>query len=317
MNTTGNHNKTSVKELKTDNRKAITFLIFPAVILSVGLPLSNAENIFLWVVSQALLGIFFFQCFIFLHETGHYSFFRNKWMNKITGHLCGVISFIPFTSWVAIHNLHHKWTGYRDKDPTTEGTVSPVFSLPVKWLINISWITFFPLFTIGYRFGNYWSPGKLKKHLPSDKLKIIRINQLLIVLIYIVVFSLGGKWLLIHAGLAYYISLAISDIIILSQHSHIDIPLAGDEQVKPMSYRDQVQYTRSLRTVTFIEKYFLLNFNLHELHHAYPGIPAYELHNINEPTPNKRAVLQYLRKAKKMSGIMFVFNTTKNSGIEI
>ncbi|MBA3899167.1 MAG: fatty acid desaturase [Bacteroidetes bacterium] len=317
MNTKLQPKAASRKDFMANNFSALLHLLLPAFFALTGLLLSVSQNIFLFIAGQLLLGIFFFQCFILLHETGHYSFFPSKALNRLAGHIFGVFSFIPFESWVSVHNLHHKWTGWRDKDPTTEGTVSPKFSKPIKAIVNVSWKIGFPLFTIGYRLGNYWSHKKLKKYLNPDKLKKAYINQFLLVGIYFTLFLFFGKWLLVHLGIAYFISLMISDIIILSQHSHIEIPVSNGQEVKPISYQEQIPYTRSILFNKFIAKYLLLNFNLHELHHAYPGTPAYHLHKHLLKTPNARPFMQYILKAKKMSGEKFVFNTSKSTGIEV
>jgi omega-6 fatty acid desaturase (delta-12 desaturase) len=66
-------------------------------------------------------------------------------------------------------------------------------------------------------------------------------------------------------------------IIIMTQLSHIEIPVSNGEEVKPISYLKQVTYTRSFYIAQFIARYFLFHFNLHEAHHAYPGVPAYLL----------------------------------------
>src|SRR6478736_4285425 len=139
----------SIKKYRPGNLQAAAYLIVPVVLLLSSLYLSvSGGGILTWFAGQLLLGIFFFQCFILLHETGHFSFFRSAFLNRIFGHFFSFLSFIPFTSWVGIHNLHHRWTGWRDKDPTTEGTVSPGYGKVNKFLVNVAWALFLPLFTI-------------------------------------------------------------------------------------------------------------------------------------------------------------------------
>ena len=97
----------------------------------------------------------------------------------------------------------------------------------------------------------------------------------------------------------------------MSQHSHIEIPIANQEAVRPLRYKDQIIYTRSLNIYRSIAKIFFLNFNLHELHHAFPGLPAYYLDEIDSKTPNKVGFFAYLKDVKKMSGMNFIFRTSK------
>ena len=298
-------------EFKASNTKAVAYLTLPLFIMALGLYLSYSKIWSLgYITGQLLLGIFFFQCFILLHETGHYSYFKNKFANTFFGNIFAFISFIPFSSWVNIHNLHHKWTGYRDKDPTTEGTVSPKFHPLTKLLVNLSWLIWFPLFTIGYRIGNYWNIIKIKKHVAAIHLNQIYKNMLLQIILYTSLFYFSGSWILQHLLLGYFISLIISDVFILSQHSHIKIPIAGEQEVKPIRHAEQIKYTRSVNFPAWVAQYIYFNFNLHELHHFQPGLPAYYLDQVNIETPNKVSFFSYLLDAKVMSGMDFVFNTS-------
>lgn len=302
----------SAKVYKSTNARALFHLTLPLALVSLGIYLSEFKLwSFYFLPGQFLLGIFFFQCFILLHETGHFSYFGNRFLNKFFGYVFGFLSFIPFTSWVEIHNLHHKWTGYRDRDPTTEGTVRPKFGPVTKLLVNASWLLWIPLFTIGYRLGNYWKLSKLGRYLPKHAMSQVYINIALQLTGYILLFYFFGWWMLTHLLLGYVISLMISDLFILSQHSHIEIPIAGEKEVKSIRYAEQVPYTRSLALSKYVGRFIYLNFNLHELHHAYPGLPAYHLDKVDESTPNKVGFFPYLKDAKGLSGMEFVFNTSK------
>ena len=301
----------SIKSYRASNLRAFAYLVTPCLLACFGIFLSSYG---LWspayFAGQILLGVFFFQCFILLHETGHFSYFNSRSINKLFGHVFGFFSFIPLTSWIEIHNLHHKWTGFRDKDPTTEGTVSPAFGAATRLLVNFSWLFWIPLFTVGYRLGNYWNPGKLRKHLPAQAMRPVFANQALQLLLYGVLFYFAGDWIARNILLGYVISLMISDLFILSQHSHIEIPLAGSMEVKPLRYVDQLKYTRSVAISRYIGRLLYFNFNLHELHHAYPGLPAYHMDKVEIDTPNKVTFFSYLKDAKSMLGMDFVFRTS-------
>lgn len=299
-------------KFRPSNTMAFLFLLSPLLFVAIGFYLSHFETFgMLYILGQISIAIFFFQCFILLHETGHYSYFKSKLLNRIAGNIFALLAFIPFKSWVAIHNLHHKWTGYRDKDPTTEVTVSSKFSAPVKFVVNFCWLFFIPLFTVGYRIGNYWNIKKLKKHLPEKKLPAIYLNMVLQALIYASVFYFFGSWIMHWLLPAYIISLMISDLFILSQHSHIEIPLSNGKEVKPIRFSEQVQYTRSVLVFRYIGRFVYFNFHLHELHHAYPVLPSYYLDKTKIKMPNTVKFIDYLIDAKKMKGIDFVFSTSK------
>lgn len=301
-----------IKKFRPSNTMGFLYLLSPLLFVVIGLYLSLSENFgMLFILGQISLSIFFFQCFILLHETGHFSYFNSRLLNRIVGNIFALLAFIPFTSWVAIHNLHHKWTGYRDKDPTTEETVSPKFSPPIKFLVNFCWFFFIPLFTVGYRIGNYWNIKKLKKYLPERKLPVIYLNMVLQALIYASIFYFFGSWIVHYLLPAYISSLMISDLFILSQHSHIEIPLSNGKEVKPIRFSEQVQYTRSVSVFRIIGRFVYFNFNLHELHHTYPILPAYYLDKTEIKMPNTVKFIDYLIDAKKMKGIHFIFSTSK------
>src|SRR6185436_11621709 len=97
-----------------------------------------------------------------------------------------------------IHNLHHRWTGWRDRDPTTEDTVNPNFGPVMRVVVNLSWMLYFPLFSIAYRLGNYWSLKKLKKYLPAKKLPAIYLNQAIFLALYLMLFIFFGGWIVKH-----------------------------------------------------------------------------------------------------------------------
>jgi fatty acid desaturase len=152
---------------------------------------------------------------------------------------------------------------------------------------------------------------KLKKHVQERKLPEIYRNIALQILLYGFMFYFFGSWIVDHLLLAYILSLMISDLFILSQHSHIEIPLSNGKAVKPLRFSEQVQYTRSISLFRNIGSYVYFNFNLHELHHAYPILPAYYLDKTNLEMPNTVKFMHYLKDAKRMKGVDFIFNTSK------
>ena len=300
----------NIKKHKASNSQAIAFIFAHLILGAIGL---YCTFNFQWFAGQIILGFFFLQSFILLHEVGHYSFFKGRKLNTIFGHFFGVFSFIPFASWVDIHNQHHKWTGWRDKDPTTSGTVDPKHSFLVKSLINICWFLFLPLFTLGYRLGNYWNISKIKKFSAKTNIKTVVINSIIILVTWATTIFIFKGFMFQNILPAYFIGLMFSDLIILSQHSHIDIPISNGEEVKPIKYSEQIQYTRSVLLGRWIEHWLLFNFNLHEKHHAFPGLPAYYLHKQDISNVNTRSFLSYLWNAKRLSGMKFIFSTTKQS----
>jgi omega-6 fatty acid desaturase (delta-12 desaturase) len=308
---------TKTPQLKPTNGQAFISLIAPTILaLSAGFLIWNFTGLWFWI-GQLLLSFFFLQCFIILHECGHLNFFKTRQLNEVFGHVFGFLSGIPFYSWQQMHHLHHRWTGWRDKDPTTEGTIAPSKSKVTNAVVNIAWKLFIPLFYMSYKISNYWNLGKIKRFVNTTKYTKIKIQVTFYLAIYVLVFVMFYSFIWHYILPAFILSLVWKELVIMTQHSHVEMPIAAQNEVKPFSYMDQVQYTRSFYVNQWFAKYFLLNFNLHEVHHAYPGLPAYRLHEVDLLLPHEPTYFTWLKKAKSMSGVDYVFKTTKQTGIKI
>ena len=306
--------KSITSNFKARNDLAFFSLVVPLILLVSGLLLSIIHGGLLYWIGQLLLSFFFLQTFILLHECAHLSFFKTRSLNKIMGHLFGFLSMIPYYSWQQMHNLHHRWTGWRDKDPTTETTTNPSSSSTKNLIVNIAWRLFIPVFYISYKLSNYWNLFKIKRFLSPKKYNKVKIQAIIYIIIYVLLSYFFGE-LIVHLFVpAFAISLLFKELVIMTQHSHIEIPISNNIEVKPISYLDQIKYTRSSYTNSFFARYFLFNFNLHEAHHAHPAIPAYKLSHIKLDIPEKPNFFQWFFKAKKMNGIDYIFRTSKHTG---
>lgn len=65
----------------------------------------------------ALLVLFSARTFSLMHDCGHESLFRSRWLNRVTGFLLGVLNAIPQHPWARGHAFHHRhngnWERYR------------------------------------------------------------------------------------------------------------------------------------------------------------------------------------------------------------
>jgi len=313
-----------MKEKKSDqlnfeakNSSAFYFLIIPVLLVVSGWFLSFSFNIYLYWTGQLILSVFFLQTFILLHECAHLNFFKTRILNVIFGHLFGGLSLIPFYSWQQMHNLHHRWTGWRDKDPTTETTITPSKSKFTHFVINLAWWLFIPLFYLSYKLSNYWNLFKIKRFVNPKKYKKVRFQVIVYFVVYAVLGYFFWGFLMRFLVPAFAISLVWKELVIMTQHSHVEMPISTNDEVKPFSYLEQVKYTRSFYLNTFVSKYFLFNFNLHEAHHAYPGIPSYKLSYIDLNIAHAPMFLKWLYNAKSMKGVDYIFKTTKQTGKHI
>ncbi|MBL7715803.1 MAG: fatty acid desaturase [Bdellovibrionales bacterium] len=265
----------------------------------------------LYSLGQILGAVFFAQCFILLHEFGHDSFFKTRYLNTVFGQIASFLVFLPFHNWKKIHALHHKWTGWRDLDPTTEKTFDGRFGTIQRQVIHFCWKYHVPIFTLGYRLGIYWKLEKLKRHLSPRDYFACQLNMAAMVIVYIgLIFFAGDTLLRILPAL--YFSWAICDVVSLSQHSHIEMPVSNGIAVQPLKYREQAQYSRSLILPSAIGEYFYFNMNFHEAHHHYPGLPCYHLPKVQVPSKNAYPFWPWLKKVKSMPGVVFIFTTSKD-----
>jgi fatty acid desaturase len=301
-------------KLKANNLKALCYLASPLILVVSAAFAFKLNGRISYLFGTILLSVFFAQTFILLHECGHLNYFRNKALNHIFGHLFGLLSGIPFYTWRHMHNLHHRWTGWRDLDPTTEKTVKPGESRITQLIVNTCWWLFIPIFYLIYLFSNYWNLSKIRRFVPRRVLYLAIVNISLYLTFYFLVAFFFPRFVLYYLVPAFVLSLVWKELLIMTQHTHVEIPVSEGAEVRPIPFLDQVKYTRSFYTFTFVARYFLLNFNLHEVHHAYPGLPAYCLDQIDLDIPRTPRFSKWLIKAKSMKGEDYIFRTSKHTG---
>ncbi len=306
----------TVLKFPSSNARAFGFLLSPIVMLlaSIGC-YGHPSSIFNYL--GILLGsLFLTQAFFILHECGHLNFFRSKLINRVVGNVAGLLCGIPFMSWVYMHNLHHKWTGWRDLDPTTEKTVQLGHRGVLTLIVNLSWFCFIPIFYLTYMFSNYWNFIKIKRFTNVRIYKRCLFPMICYITVYIIFVLFFYDFVIYYFIPCFILSLIWKELVILTQHTHIDIPISEGIIVRPISYADQVKYTRSFYPGRMISKLFFLNFNYHEVHHANPGIPAYWLEQADINKTKKPTFWQWFKQAKSMSGADYIFKTSKHTGIK-
>lgn len=278
-------------------------LISSGFVFSVGL-----THPALYICGQLLLALGFTQALVLLHEAGHRTLFRKRRLNNVIGILAGFVALIPFATWRPIHARHHRYTGWQDLDATTESLTPRTLSSLERAIINAAWWSSLPLFSLIYRVQNYWNIGRIRPYLGSA----VQPTRLII----LAAVQLGGymallAWWgpeesLIAIGPGLFLALAMQDILLLSQHTHMPAQVSHGRPVRAYPPMEQGRFTRSLRLPVWLSWLFL-NFDAHELHHLYPAVPGYLLRRIPYSPPNEMHWLAWLREAKSMSGTHFLF----------
>jgi fatty acid desaturase len=297
---------------------AMAHTIGAVAALAGGTALAVRGEWFAYSAGEALLALALVHAFVLLHEAGHCTLFRSRRMNHFVGHAAGFVALIPFHAWQRIHSRHHRFTGWQDLDATTASlTPRPVRSWERR-IMDFAWRTWLPFFSIVYRIQNYWNLPRISRFLHDGAaLRRIRINVVAQLAAYAALIAYAGVGpVLLVAGPAVLLSLAIEDVLLLSQHTHIPQQRSDGRAVRPFRPFDQVRFTRSLR-LPYPLSLLLMHFDLHELHHMYPRVPGYLLSRIPWRPPNEAHWIAWTRAAKRLSGTDFLFRNRDETGAAV
>lgn len=303
-------------QLKPSNAIGFVYFMLAVTLTVLAAMLSIKPFGIAWLAGQLLFAIAFLEWFIVLHEAGHHTLFRHRLFNIMAGYMAGVFALIPFSAWCHIHARHHAWTGWQDMDATTATLVPRTLNVWEKIAINFAWKTWLPLFSILYRLQNYWHPIRLRKFLSASVMPRIHTEMLVLLLAYVAfVWWVGLGQLVSHCGLGLLLALMIQDPLLLSQHTHIPSNLANGKTVRPFPPREQEIYTRSIRFPAWFSL-LIMHFDAHELHHAFVQAPGYRLRRIDYQPKNEVHWWTWLRAAKRLSGIDFLFGRRDETGFK-
>lgn len=298
------------------NRAGACYVASAIVFTGLALWMSLQSSWLWWVIGQLLLAIIMIQWFAILHEAGHKTLFRHQRLNKWTAYLAGFCAIIPGDCWRIVHAKHHYWTGWQDLDLTTQALVPRPLRGYERIVINVCWWCWIPLFAVFYRFNNYWNLPRLWKLFPKAQDRRALVTNIGVYLaLYIVLGMLIGWQVGMRCfALSLFISFALQDLLILSQHTHIPMTLAEGRKVSPYAPMQQDVFTRSLIFPSWISRLLLLNMDAHGLHHMYPSVPGYHLHRIDTATENSTPWWQWILKAKSVRGDVLLFKNRDETG---
>jgi len=130
-------------------------------------------------------------------------------------------------------------------------------------------------------------------------------------------FVLGPMRCLHWFGLGLWLGLAFQDVLLLSQHSHIPMDHSEGKDVTAYPPMEQERFTRSLAFPDWFSRYALLGLDAHELHHMYPAVPGYNLHQIDYQPGNTLAWWQWIVRAKRVPGHILIFQNRDQTGWDL
>lgn len=293
---------------------------FGALLLTaLAVVLSMSEWTGIWFVGQLLFAVAFIKWFTLLHEAGHHTLFASRIWNTAFGRCASVIAVVPYSSWKAIHRMHHKWAGWQDKDPTTTSLVPRPLGAFERIAIRVAWFCWLPLFSVLYRVQSFWHVPRLFRLFDDKRTRSAFVMDILglLVLYSVLVTFVGPRQLLHLVGFGYFLGFAWMDVIMLSQHTHIPLKLAKGADVKPIPAPEQAPYTRSLWFAPWLSIGILSGFDAHELHHVYPFVPGPRLREIPWTPPNEVPGWAWTRAAKSVPADVFLFQNRNTSGLSI
>lgn len=283
-----------------------------------GIALSLEGHVLTWVGGQVLLAFAMVQWFALLHECGHDTLFRTRWLNRLVGRVAGFFSLIPFHCWKRVHGRHHKWTGWQDVDPTTVALVPRPLGRAERLLMNVCWKCWIPLFAVLYRVNNFWNVPRLRTLFARrEERRQVLLSLAALLLVYGGLVALAGVATVARAaGLALLLAFIAEDVILLSQHTHIPQRLSHGEPVRPFPAVEQEVFTRSLLLPPWLGA-ALLHIDAHELHHMFPFVPGYRLGSISYETENEIDWWTWTRRARALPGEVFLFQNRLETGADI
>ena len=200
---------------------------------------------------------------------------------------------------------------------TTETLVPRQLKGYERLVINSCWLLWIPMFATLYRLNNYRNYPRLRKQFAdSADQRLLRNNILIYGISYVAIaVALGPMLTLKLLGAAIFITLALQDLLVLSQHTHIPMELAEEREIRPFTPAQQELFTRSLQFPAWFSRLILLNLDAHGLHHMYPRVPGYRLHALQErDTLNTVPWWAWVIGAKSTPGTVLLFQNRDQTG---
>jgi acyl-lipid omega-6 desaturase (Delta-12 desaturase) len=94
--------------------QSLTTLV-PVAALWVGATASAGISYWLTAAITLAMALFLLRVFMMMHETGHGTLFRTRWLNAASGFVFGVVSGLPTFVWGKHHAYHHATNGNWEK----------------------------------------------------------------------------------------------------------------------------------------------------------------------------------------------------------
>ena len=250
-----------------------------------------------WSIGQLVLLICIWRWFGILHSAVHSTVFKTPNLNLFIGHLASIFTFISFESWKKNHLEHHRWTGWRDLDPSlslpTPDQISPLF----KFFLDVCWKLHIPIFSLLSTMSEMFSGKKMT----VQTYELSWRSKIIFPLAHLILFCVLGLSYFKVFLLPFLVYLSMSDIMILSQHNILENEkLVGE--ARPIALWEHPDHTITLRYPKWVSKHVFLYFDKHTLHHLVPHVPHYHIEALGEWGIPEEKWNEWIKRAKKVPG---------------
>lgn len=251
----------------------LAVLTLDAGLLLLAAHLLAVESVASWLLAQVLLAIVFFHAFAVLHECGHGTVSKRRWVNTLIGHLTSGFCFIPYFPWKYIHQKHHAWAGSIEHDPVLKALRS-WRGRKVPWIVRAAWWSWIPLGALVQHlvYLTYplamWRAGELT---PAKALRTVGS------LVWLALSPLASWWLAPDLVRPQNVLPAIALFLVMEElvnvPHHVDVSTFDTR----LALWEQHRATRSCYYPAGLSELLVLNFNFHIEHHLFPDLPWHRL----------------------------------------
>ncbi len=252
--------RAALRELhEIDRRLNWVALLFPAMWVAaaavvVALPIWPVR-----IIGYVVIGTAIHAMAVLVHETSHYSMFRNRLLDRIVGFLMGAPVFVSYTAYRVLHAYHHKYTR-EEEDPDEFNNVTKN-----RFLLSLLFYSWLIIGTPVYLI--HVAATALIRGSRRDRIDVIVEYVLLVGLVVgaiLVARHLGRTDVFIHCwALPMIIAMIFGNIRSWAEHT---MTIPGD----PLTRTRTVVSNRAVSLM-------MCNLNYHLEHHLCPGIPWYNL----------------------------------------
>lgn len=197
---------------------------------------------------------------IIMHESNHNLLFKNQFLNRWVGFICGLPGLVSVTAYRTVHLAHHANTGTEDDPDNMENSTPksvPIVLFYYLFLVLGAYLYIFHVAFSGFKLGD------------SVKRRKIAVEYLIIGVVYTLVFWAVPFEYILHLWLIpLLIGVQLTNVRGLAEHGLT-------------THNNPFTDTRCVESNRFVS-FMMSNLNYHLDHHLFPGVPWYNLPKLHK-----------------------------------